>query len=169
VVDVDEGSGGSVYDSRGDDSILSRLATVALCPTFRGGSSGYEERLNLLSEKKDDETTVKVWVQWGNSLPRLGVEVPISEWDREEYREGWQRTVGLPPSPLSLGEAYTREEPVSQGQWPEPALEVLAAAWDLLRVRERVDEKNTMVDREKFDRLEALLYAIKKAAEQESA
>ncbi len=131
MVDVDEGSGGSVYDSRGDDSFVSRLATVALCPTFRGGSSGYEERLILFAEKKDDETTVKVWVQWCNSLPRLGVEVPISEWDRAKYkREGeeWLRTVGVPFNPLSLGEAYTRQEPVSQGQWPEPALEVLAAA-----------------------------------------
>lgn len=121
-------------------------------------------------DRPDEETTVKVWIQWGTALPRLGDRIPISEWDRAKYkREGeeWQRTVGVPFSPRSLGEAYMRQEPVPRGEWPNPALDVLDAAWALVRVRERIDEKSTMVDRAAFDRLEKLLHEIKRAAEAE--
>lgn len=126
----------------------------------------------MIGDTKDEEATVKVWVQWGKALPRLGEKISVAEWDKAKYKregEDWQRTVGVPFNPLSLGEAYVREEKVPQGAWPEPALDVLRAAWDLVRIRERVDEKSTIVDREKFDALESLLHRIKRDAEAEAS
>ena len=40
----------------------------------------------MIGDVKDEETTVKVWVQWGTALPRLGETIPVSEWDMAKYK-----------------------------------------------------------------------------------
>jgi hypothetical protein len=115
--------------------------------------------------------TIKIWAQWGDSLPRLGETIPVSEWDAAKFkREGeeWTRTVGVPFSPLSWGHAYAREEKVPQGSWPQPALKLLELAWELTRSAERTSERHAAVDFASLDAMTALLAQIKAEAEGEN-
>jgi hypothetical protein len=114
--------------------------------------------------------TIKIWAQWGDSLPRLGETIPVSKWDAAKFKrdgEEWTRTVGVPFSPLSWGQSYTREEKVPQGEWPQQALRLLALAWEVTRSAERTDAGHSAVNAATLDAIAALLEQIKSEAEAE--